>query len=112
VLVQGDWARLARPDNLRVNDAGDVFFLEDHSSGDFGQPGTGNMNEIWILPRDGDGASDLILFANLPNRFEPTGPWFSFDNELLYLSVQADPPNQSRLIAIRHPGNFNQPYAD
>jgi hypothetical protein len=24
--------------------------------------------------------------------------------------VQADPPHRSRVIAIRHPGNFNQPY--
>jgi uncharacterized protein len=110
VLVEGDWARLARPDNLRMNDAGDAFFMEDHSSGDFNNPGTGGMNEIWILPRGEEGAQNLILFATLPNRTEPTGPWFSFDNELLYLSVQADPPHRSRVIAIRHPGNFNQPY--
>jgi secreted PhoX family phosphatase len=110
ILVEGDWARLARPDNLRMNDAGDVFFMEDHSSGDFAQPGTGNMNEIWVLPRGEEGAANLILFATLPNRTEPTGPWFSFDNKLLYLSVQADPPLRSRVIAIRHPGNFNQPY--
>lgn len=111
VLVEGDFARLARPDNLRFNDAGDLFIMEDHSSGDFAQPGTGNMNEIWILPRQGQGADDLLLFATLPNRFEPTGPWFSSDNELLYLSVQADPPFRSRVIAIRREGgNFNQPY--
>ena len=51
------------------------------------------------------------LFATLPNRFEPTGAWFSNDNQILYLSVQADPPFNSRVIAIQRPGgNFNQPY--
>jgi hypothetical protein len=49
--------------------------------------------------------------AALPNRFEPTGPWFSNDNRILYLSIQADPPFQSRVIAIqRTGGNFDQPY--
>jgi hypothetical protein len=40
---------------------------------------------------------------------EPTGPWFSNDNKLLYLSVQRE-GLPSHVIAIRHPGNFNQPY--
>jgi secreted PhoX family phosphatase len=54
---------------------------------------------------------NLIPFASMPNRFEPTGPWFSNDNHILYLSVQADPPFRSRVIAIqRTGGNFNQPY--
>jgi len=35
----------------------------------------------------------------------------SSDNKILYLSVQADPPFNSRVIAIqRTGGNFNQPY--
>jgi hypothetical protein len=110
VLVEGDFARLARPDNLRYSKAGDLFIMEDHSSGDFAQPGTGNMNEIWVLPRREVGAGNLELFATLPNKTEPTGPWFSPDNKLLYLSVQADPPLRSRVIAIRRDGgNFNQP---
>jgi uncharacterized protein DUF839 len=111
VLVEGDFARLSRPDNLRYTNAGDLFVMEDHSSGDFtANPSTGGANDVWILPRKGDGADDLVLFATMPNRFEPTGPWFSFDGKLLYLSVQADPPFRSRVIAIsREGGNFNQP---
>jgi uncharacterized protein len=112
VLVEGDFARLSRPDNLRYTDAGDLFIMEDHSGGDFtGHPETGDHNDIWILPRGEEGAANLIQFATLPNRFEPTGPWFSFDNHVLYLSIQADPPFHSRVIAItRESGNFNQPY--
>jgi hypothetical protein len=51
----------------------------------------------------------MILFAQTVD--EATGPWFSLDNKLLYLSIQADPPRRSHIIAIRHPGGgFNQPY--
>jgi secreted PhoX family phosphatase len=64
-----------------------------------------------VLPRGETGAENLELFATLPNRFEPTGMWFSNDNRIMYLSVQAAPPFQSRVIAIqRTGGNFNQPY--
>ena len=108
VVVEGDFARLGRPDNLRFNDAGDLFIMEDHSASDFNRGATGRVNQIWILPRHQEGAENLILFASTPD--EPTGPWFSFDNKLLYLSVQADPPRASHVIAIRHPSNFNRPY--
>jgi secreted PhoX family phosphatase len=108
VVVQGDFARLGRPDNLRFNDAGDLFIMEDHSATDFTRGNTGGVNQIWVLPRKQEGSENLILFGSTPD--EATGPWFSFDNQLLYLSIQADPPRRSRVIAIRHPGNFNQPY--
>jgi uncharacterized protein len=108
VVVEGDFARLGRPDNLRFNDAGDLFIMEDHSASDFNRGATGNVNQVWVLPRKQEGAANLIQFAATPD--EPTGPWFSFDNQLLYLSIQADPPRASHVIAIRHPANFNQPY--
>jgi Alkaline phosphatase PhoX len=109
VIVEGDFARLSRPDNLRYTDAGDLFIMEDHGSSEFAL--AGGSNEIWVLPRGETGAANLVRVASMPNRFEPTGPWFSNDNHILYLSVQADPPFQSRVIAIqRTGGNFNQPY--
>lgn len=108
VVVQGDFARLARPDNLRFTDAGDLFLFEDHSASDFNRGATGNVNQVWVLPRGEEGAANLVLFAQTSD--EPTGPWFSNDNKLLYLSIQAESPRVSRIIAIRHPGNFNQPY--
>ena len=108
VVVEGNFARLGRPDNIRFTDAGDLFINEDHSASDFGRGPTGNVNQIWVLPRGQEGAPNLILFGSTPD--EPTGPWFSNDNQLMYLSIQADPPRHSHVIAIRHPGNFNQPY--
>jgi secreted PhoX family phosphatase len=108
VVVEGDFARLGRPDNIRFTDAGDLFMMEDHSASDFNRGATGNVNQIWVLPRHQEGAENLILFGTTPD--EATGPWFSFDNQLLYLSIQSDIPGASRVIAVRHPGNFNQPY--
>ncbi len=109
VLAEGDWARLGRPDNLRFTDAGDLFMMEDHSGSDWrNNPSTGGVNQIWVLPRNQRGTSNLILFGKTPD--EATGPWFSFDNKLLYVSTHADPPRQSRVIAIRAPRSFNQPY--
>jgi secreted PhoX family phosphatase len=107
VLVEGDFGRLSRPDNLRFNDAGDLFIMEDHGSSEFAL--AGGSNDVWVLPRGEVGAENLVLFATLPSRGEPTGPWFSNDNKLLYLSVQRE-GTPSHVIAIRHPANFNQPY--
>jgi secreted PhoX family phosphatase len=108
VVVQGDFARLGRPDNLRFNDAGDLFIMEDHSTADFARGPTGNVNQIWVLPRKQEGAENLIPFGYTSD--EPTGPWFSNDNKLMYLSIQAEPPRKSHIVAIRAAGNFNQPY--
>ena len=108
VVVQGDFARLGRPDNLRFNDAGDLFIMEDHSTSDFARGPTGNVNQIWVLPRKQEGSQNLILFGYTSD--EPTGPWFSNDNKLLYLSIQGEPPRKSHIVAIHAPGNFNQPY--
>jgi secreted PhoX family phosphatase len=110
VVVAGDWARLGRPDNIRFTDAGDLFIMEDHSANDFrNNPSTGGVNQTWVLPRHQEGSANMILFAQTVD--EATGPWFSLDNKLLYLSIQADPPRRSHIIAIRHPGGgFNQPY--
>jgi uncharacterized protein len=107
-LVEGDFARLGRPDNLRYTDAGDLFIMEDHSASDFARGPTGNVNQVWVLPRGEEGAANLVLFAQTSD--EPTGPWFSSDNHLLYLSIQAERPRISHVIAIRAPQTFNHPY--
>jgi uncharacterized protein len=107
-VVEGDWARLGRPDNLRFNDKGDLFIMEDQSASDFGRGATGNVNQIWVLPHHREGSNELVLFGQTPD--EPTGPWFSPNNKLLYLSIQAEPPRQSHVIAIRAPKSFNKPF--
>ena len=109
VAVDGDWARLNRPDNLRYTNAGDLFVMEDSSATDFrNNPSAGGVNQTWILPRGEQGAENLVEFARSVD--EATGPWFSTNGKLLYLSIQADPPRHSKVIAVRAPHTFNQPF--
>src|SRR4029453_375340 len=84
IIVAGDFARMARPDNIRFTDAGDLLIMEEHGSSDFAQPGTGGVNQAWVLPVVRQ-ARRTSSSSQLPNRFEPTGPWFSNDNSILYL---------------------------
>jgi hypothetical protein len=113
VLVEGDWVRLSRPDNLRYNDAGDLFIFEDNSLTELTSHGADELNnQILVLPRNSEGTQNLITFASTPSG-EPTGPWFSDDGKHLYVSIQDQPRpgmSSSRVLAIRHPKTFNQPY--
>jgi secreted PhoX family phosphatase len=114
IEVEGDWARLSRPDNIRYNDAGDLFIFEDNGSSEFrNHPEARPENQVWIHPRNSDDASELILLASVPFG-EGTGPWFSNDGKLLYMAVQDQPVQgsvaQSRVMAIRHPTNWNTRY--
>jgi hypothetical protein len=91
VLVEGNFATMSRPDNLRFNQNGDLYILEDNGSA-LSNPQVGGVNEIWILPKKG---GPIVRFASTKN--EPTGPWFSHGGKRLYLSLQGSP---SRVIVI------------
>jgi secreted PhoX family phosphatase len=104
VIAEGNFATMSHPDNIRFSPAGDLFIMEDNSSA-LSKPETGGMNEIRVLPAGMTGTENTTVFATLPNGDEPTGPWFSDDGTLLYLSIQGDP---SRLIVIRGPESFNR----
>jgi secreted PhoX family phosphatase len=90
VLAEGNFATMSHPDNLRFNNSGDLYIMEDN--GPDLVPRAGGVNEIWILPKKG-GA--LVRFAS--TKSEPTGPWFSHNGKRLYLSLQGAP---SRVIVI------------
>lgn len=102
VLVEGDFAKLSHPDNIRFTPAGDLLILEDNGSAltraaSTGKAANGGMNEIYVLPKGMTGAENLKLLATVPDGAEPTGPAFSRNGKLLYLSIQGDP---SRSIVI------------
>lgn len=110
VLAEGDWAQLSRPDNLRFNRRGDLLILEDNGS-DLGKFGIGDNNQALVLPKGKTGTDALQPFATIRGGGEGTGPWFSRNSKLLYLSIQdqAQPDgSQSRVIAIRAPKSFNR----
>lgn len=102
VLVEGDFAKLSHPDNVTFTPAGDLMIMEDNGSALTRDPATGKaangaMNEVYILPKGKRGADDLKLLATVPNGGEPTGPAFSRNGKLLYVSIQGDP---SRSLVI------------
>ncbi len=105
VLVEGDFARMSRPDNLRYDRAGNLYLFEDNGSA-LGNPATGGNNEVYVLPRGASGAEHLVHLATVRGGGEGTGPVFSRNGRLLYLSVQdqaQDDGSDSRVIAIHVP---------
>jgi secreted PhoX family phosphatase len=107
VLVEGSFAQLSRPDNLRFDRKGNLLLFEDHSSGDIAaHPEIGPDNEVYVLPKGQTGAQNLRKFAQVRNGGEGTGPWFSRNGKILYLSIQDQPRpdgSQSRVLAIHVP---------
>ena len=111
VLVEGDWTRFSRPDNLRFNRRGDLLIFEDNGSALDSDPRTGGNNQAWVLPKGKTGTDALQHFATIRGGGEGTGPWFSRNSKLLYLSIQdQEQPDgsESRVLAIRAPKTFNR----
>jgi hypothetical protein len=108
VLVQGSFASLSRPDNLRFTRAGDLMIAEDNGSSL--PSANGGANELRILPKGKSGAENTVVFAVVGGGGEPTGPWFSTNHKILYLSLQ-DANDKSYSLAITGGKSFAQPYA-
>ena len=45
-------------------------------------------NSLYVIPRSGSQAGEVIRVASAPTDAELTGPWFSPDGSTLFLSVQ------------------------
>jgi Alkaline phosphatase PhoX len=117
VLVAGDFGTMSHPDNIRFNDRGDLFIFEDNGSDltrDPPIPGVGTNNQIFVLPKGEEGADNLVEFGVVPGGGEGTGPWFSHDNKIMYLSIQDQEregsTGGSRVLAITAPKSFNKPF--
>ena len=105
VLVEGDFAKMSRPDNVRYDRSGNLYIFEDNGSA-LSNPATGGNNEVYVLPKGTSGAENLVHLATIRGGGEGTGPVFSPNGKLLYLSIQdqgqAD-GSDSRVIAIHVP---------
>lgn len=106
-------AGFANPDNLLIDKSGNVWMVTDMSSdklnkavpqGRLDQEGNaidpsnlrgvfGN-NGIWFIPTSGANAGNVYLFGYGPMECEATGPFFTADEQTLFLSIQ-------------HPGEIN-----
>lgn len=86
----------ANPDNLAVDNTGNLYIAEDNSPGD-----------IWVATPDvdGDGMADqVVLFASLSDcRAEPTGILFGVakEDKTLFVNVQHAGDGNDKAMAIR-----------
>ena len=106
VLAEGDFSKMSRPDNLRYDREGNLLIFEDNGSALDTNPATGGNNEVYVLPKGQTGAENLRKFATVRGGGEGTGPWFSRNGKLLYLSIQDQQQldgSDSRVIAIHVP---------
>jgi len=105
-------AGFANPDNLLIDSAGNIWMVSDISterqnrevtvrSDAAGKPlpqsqmsGLYGNNTMWFIPVSGADAGKAYLFAIGPVETELTGPYFSRDEQTLFISVQ-------------HPGEVN-----
>ena len=106
-------AGFANPDNLLLDKAGNVWMVNDMSSdklnaaipqGRFDKEGKpisqSNMrgifgnNAIWFIPISGENAGQVYMFGYGPMECETTGPFFTADEQTLFLAIQ-------------HPGEVN-----
>lgn len=78
------------PDNMVFDKNGNLWLTSDISGGSIGKgayAGFGN-NALFLIPRRGKQAGEVIKIASAPNDAEFTGPCFSADEKTLFLSVQ------------------------
>jgi secreted PhoX family phosphatase len=106
-------AGFANPDNLLIDKGGNVWMVNDISSDKLnvavpqgrldkeGKPisqanlrGVFGNNAIWFIPTSGSNAGETYMFGYGPMECETTGPFFTADEQTLFLSIQ-------------HPGEVN-----
>ncbi len=106
-------AGFANPDNLLIDKGGNVWMVNDMSSDKLnvavpqgrldkeGKPisqanlrGVFGNNAIWFIPTIGSNAGETYMFGYGPMECETTGPFFTADEQTLFLSIQ-------------HPGEVN-----
>jgi secreted PhoX family phosphatase len=97
------------PDNLVFDKGGNLWVVTDISSSALNDPARpqafhGN-NALFMVPRAGANAGVAFRFANMPVQAEGTGPWFTPDEETLFLNVQ-HPGEESTTNGDGSPGSF------
>lgn len=100
-LVGGKETGFACPDNMAFDTAGNLWFTSDMSGSLMHQePYTDFKNNgLFLVPRTGPKAGEILQIASAPSDAELTGPFFAPDGKTLFLSVQ-------------HPGEYSSSLED
>lgn len=99
LLAGGEETGFTCPDNLAFDKGGNLWFTCDMSGSAIGKEpyeAFGN-NGMFVVPRSGPQAGEVIQVASGPVDSELTGPFFHPDGKTLFLSVQ-HPGEQSRSL--------------
>lgn len=92
-LAGGPQSGLACPDNMLFDKKGNLWVACDMPSDGMNNPAKGaylpfGNNGLFVVPTTGPAAGDALQFASGPVQCELTGPWFTEDEETLFLAVQ------------------------
>jgi hypothetical protein len=90
LLAGGEETGFACPDNMAFDAAGNLWFTSDIAGSYMKKPqyeAFGN-NGLFLVPKKGPQAGEVIQIASAPVDAEFTGPWFAPDGKTLFLSVQ------------------------
>ncbi len=95
-LAGGETTGFACPDNLAFDQVGNLWFTSDMSGSLMNKEPylAFKNNGLFVVPRSGKQAGEVIQMASAPSDAEFTGPFFSPDGKTLFLSVQ-------------HPGEYS-----
>ena len=91
-LAGGEESGFSCPDNLAFDLSGNLWMTTDMSGSAMNKADKPYIpfknNSLFVIPRYGDKAGQIIRVASAPRDAELTGPWFSPDGKTLFLSVQ------------------------
>jgi secreted PhoX family phosphatase len=98
------------PDNLVFDEAGNLWVVTDISTLSLNQPSNPytfhKNNAMFMVPTSGPNKGVAFRFANGPVECEITGPYFTPDEETLFVNIQH--PGETTGIRANSPGVFGQ----
>ncbi|MCB9282856.1 MAG: DUF839 domain-containing protein [Lewinellaceae bacterium] len=98
LLTGGPETGFACPDNLAFDAGGNLWFTSDISGSYMHKAPYEDFknNALYVLPRQGPQAGQILRVAVAPTDAEFSGPWFAPDGRTLFLSVQHPGENTGR----------------
>lgn len=101
-MAGSEEAGFSSPDNLAFDLRGNLWFTTDVGGYTLGTPEYEFMpcNSLFLVPRSGERAGELIRVATAPHEAEFTGPYFHPSGKYLFLSVQHPGESSTSLTAL------------